>query len=215
MPLQPHRTRSLRRVKVKLPGGRVTIHYIKRKPNQAHCANCKKILRGVPKDLPVKIRKLPKSQRRPERLFGGFLCPSCAKNEIIKKFNTVNEKIETGRLVVKTAGRESGKLGVIVDTINDTYVLLDGQVRRKKCNINHIETLDKKIKIKPNASTETVIKELKELGIEVIKTKSKPEKEKPMKKINQKKKIQTIENTKKEIKVERPKKVQDNKSKQK
>ncbi len=194
MPLQPHRTRSFKRIKVKLPGGKLAIHYRKRKPNQAHCAHCGNILHGVPRERAVNLRRMPKVQRRPERMFGGFLCHSCTAEAISKKFNVVNEKIETGRLIIKTQGRDAGKIGVIVDIIDNNYVLLDGQVRRKKANIKHIETLDKKIKIKPKASTEVVIKELKELGIEVKKPKSKPEKEKP--KHKREGKMQTGEVTK-------------------
>lgn len=181
MTLQPHRTRSFRRIKVKLPGGKLIIHYKKRKPNQAHCANCRTILHGVPREIPVNLRRLPKVQRRPERMFGGFLCPSCAAKAISNKFNVVNEKIETGRLVVKTHGRDAGKIGAIVDIIDDNYVLLDGQVRRKKANIKHFKTLEQKIKINPKATTDTIINELKNIGMEVIRPKSKPKKDKPNK----------------------------------
>lgn len=181
MVLQPHRTRSFRRVRVKLPGGRLSIHYVKRKPKQAHCAICRRLLQGVAREIPVKLRRLSKVQRRPERIYGGFLCHSCTAERISKQSSAVNEKIETGRLVIKTHGRDAGKIGVIVDIIDDNYVLLDGQVRRKKCNLKHFETLDKKIKIKPKAPTDTIINELKSLGIEVTKSKSKPKKEKPSK----------------------------------
>jgi len=181
MVLQPHRTRSFRRIKVKLPGGRLIIQYRKRKPNQAHCANCGNILHGVPREIPVNLRRMPKVQRRPERMFGGFLCHSCTAEAIGQKFKVVNEKIETGRLVIKTHGRDAGKIGVIVDVIDDNYALLDGQVRRKKTNIKHFMTLEQKIKIKPKATTDTIMGELKNLGIEVIKSKSKPKKEKPNK----------------------------------
>ena len=79
--------------------------------------------------------------------------------------------LNVGKLVVKTAGRDSSKIGVIVDSINDTYVLVDGQMRRKRCNRLHLESLNKEIKIKPGASTETVVQELEKLGIHVKKTK--------------------------------------------
>jgi len=198
MTLQPQRTRSFRRVKVKLPGGRLKIHYTKRKPKQAHCSQCRRLLHGVPRELPVNLRRLPKVQRRPERIFGGFLCPSCTSQEINKQFNVTNEKIETGRLVVKTAGRDAGKIGVIIDILNDNYVLLDGNVRRKKCNIDHISTLDKQIKIKPKASTETVINELKAIGIDVKKTKPKTSKQRPRKQRKEKTEVKKEPKIKKE-----------------
>ena len=70
--------------------------------------------------------------------------------------------IQVGRIVVKTNGREAGKKGVIVDLINENYVLLTGpktltSVRRRKCNINHIEPTDKMIKIKRDSTDEEIV----------------------------------------------------------
>jgi large subunit ribosomal protein L34e len=31
----------------------------------------------VPRLRPVELRKLPKTKKRPQRIFGGVLCPSC------------------------------------------------------------------------------------------------------------------------------------------
>ncbi len=71
------RSRSLRRVYRRTPGGRVVIHFEKRKPGPAKCAICGAVLNGVPRLRPVQLRKLPKSLRRPERPYGGYLCPRC------------------------------------------------------------------------------------------------------------------------------------------
>lgn len=65
---------------------------------------------------------------------------------------------EIGRVCVKIAGRDAGNYCVVVDKINDVFVLINGNVRRKKCNIKHLEPLDKIIKIKKNESTEDVKK---------------------------------------------------------
>lgn len=78
------RSRSLARRYVRLPGGDTVIHYRKRKPAPAKCAICKKPLNGVPRLRPVDLRKLPKSMRRPERPYGGYLCPRCLR-ELLKK----------------------------------------------------------------------------------------------------------------------------------
>ncbi len=75
--------------------------------------------------------------------------------------------IETGRLVAKTAGRDAGKKGLIVDIIDDNYVIADGQLRRKKCNIKHLELLPSVANIEKGASHEAVAAELKKLGIDV------------------------------------------------
>ena len=70
--------------------------------------------------------------------------------------------IQIGRIIVKTNGREAGKKAVIVDLINQNYVLVTGPksittVRRRKCNINHFEPTDKVVAIKRDASDEEVI----------------------------------------------------------
>ena len=60
--------------------------------------------------------------------------------------------IEPGRIVLKIAGRESGKYAVIVEKINDNFVLITGPksvtgVKRRKCNIDHIEPTEHKLEI--------------------------------------------------------------------
>ena len=90
--------------------------------------------------------------------------------------------IEIGRVVVKIAGRDAGKKAVILDILDDKYVLLDGETRRRKCNILHIEPLTQVIKIEKNASHENISKALKELGLEARFTKPKQKTQKPHKK---------------------------------
>ncbi|MBI2541095.1 50S ribosomal protein L14e [Candidatus Woesearchaeota archaeon] len=87
--------------------------------------------------------------------------------------------IEVGRLVVKIAGRDAGKKGVIIDVLDDKYILIDGETRRRKVNILHIEPLNQKIDIKKNVSHEDVAKALDELGLKVRITKPKPKTQKP------------------------------------
>lgn len=86
---------------------------------------------------------------------------------------------EIGRLCVKIAGRDASKKCLIVDVLDSVFVLVDGQTRRRKCNILHIEPLDRVIKIKKGASHSDVVEALKKEGIEVVETKPKEKKEKP------------------------------------
>ena len=65
--------------------------------------------------------------------------------------------IEVGRLCVKTRGREAGRKCVIVEIIDDNFVVITGPrdvsgVKRRRANINHIEVLPEKIDIEPGAS---------------------------------------------------------------
>ena len=105
-----------------------------------------------------------------------------------------------GQLCVKIAGRESGKYCVIIDQIDSTYVLIDGNVRRKKCNINHLELFNKKLDIKKGASTEEVHRAMEKEGIEIIRLKPKKETKPRPRKIRKSKKEAIEEKLKKEKK---------------
>ena len=80
-----HKSKSLRKVFRRTPGNKVVVHYKKRKPNKARCAICGAVLKGVPRELPYKMRNLPKSKKRPSRPYGGYLCSKCARQKIIEE----------------------------------------------------------------------------------------------------------------------------------
>ena len=84
--------------------------------------------------------------------------------------------IEIGRTAVKLAGRDAGKKCVIVDILDNNFVLIDGAVRRRKCNIKHLEFLAETVKINKSASHSEACKAL---GIEVAEKKSKTAAAKP------------------------------------
>lgn len=90
--------------------------------------------------------------------------------------------IEIGRLCVKLAGRDAGLKCVVVDVLDDKFVLIDGETRRRKCNILHLEPLKDILKIKKDASHETIKKEFEKLGLKVRETKPKQKTERTRKK---------------------------------
>jgi len=69
-----YRSRSLKRVQVRTPSGRVVTHYKYEAQGKHTCAICGIVLHGKPRGKPFQIAKLSKSERRPERPFGGMLC---------------------------------------------------------------------------------------------------------------------------------------------
>lgn len=74
--------------------------------------------------------------------------------------------MEVGRVCVKIAGREAGEKCVIVDVLDKNFVVVFGpRVRKRRCNIAHLEPTDKKIDITPNAPNEEILKKLNDLGI--------------------------------------------------
>ena len=56
--------------------------------------------------------------------------------------------IEIGRLCVKIAGRDAGLKCAVIEILDKNTVLIDGQTRRRKCNIRHLEPLKEKIDLK-------------------------------------------------------------------
>lgn len=64
---------------------------------------------------------------------------------------------EIGRICLKIAGREAGRYCCIVNTIDAQHVLVTGPrevtaIRRRQCNIRHLEPTGEKIKITADAS---------------------------------------------------------------
>lgn len=74
---------------------------------------------------------------------------------------------EIGRLVIKIAGRDAGTVGLVIDKVDENTVLIDGNMRRKKCNIRHLEPLKDILKIKKGASTSEVHKIMSAAGVKV------------------------------------------------
>ncbi len=77
---------------------------------------------------------------------------------------------DVGRLCIKTAGREAGKYCVVVSKIDENFVLVTGpraltQVKRRKCNILHLEPLKETLKIKADDSDEEVMKAYEEASL--------------------------------------------------
>ncbi len=88
---------------------------------------------------------------------------------------------ETGRLCVKTAGRDAGRKCIIVEELDDEFVKIDGATRRRKCNVKHLEPLKKEVEIEQGASHKKVKKVFEKHNWEVRETGSKPKKEKKKK----------------------------------
>ncbi len=91
MPRPSRRSKTLRKVFVRTPGGKTAVHYKKRKPKKAHCAGCGAELKGVPRERPYKMQNMPKTAKRPERPYGGVLCSKCTRNKL--KQEAVHENV--------------------------------------------------------------------------------------------------------------------------
>ncbi len=100
---------------------------------------------------------------------------------------------EVGRVCLKIAGREAGRYCVIVNKIDDNFVTVTGprnltDVKRRRCNVNHLEPILDILKIKADANDESVLKAyqeanlMKKLNLEVRKKHETKSEEKAKKK---------------------------------
>ncbi|MCK4589265.1 MAG: 50S ribosomal protein L34e [Nanoarchaeota archaeon] len=74
---------SRRMVSTKVPGGRTVVHFKEKQPSKAKCGGCGKVLAGVARARPHKMRKMAKTKKRPTRPYGGNLCSPCMRKKIL------------------------------------------------------------------------------------------------------------------------------------
>ena len=94
--------------------------------------------------------------------------------------------MDIGRVCVKIAGKDAGKKVVVVDVLENNFVVIDGQAKRRRCNIMHLEPLNIVVTLKKNAPHTEVAKELGKLDIFVSESKAKAKKQRPQKQRSQK-----------------------------
>jgi len=78
--------------------------------------------------------------------------------------------LEVGRLCIKTAGREAGRYCVVLKSIDSNFVLITGPkvltgVKRRKCNVEHLEPTQYSLKIKEDASEREVLEAYEKAGL--------------------------------------------------
>jgi len=91
MPRMSRRSRSLRREHKRMPGGSTRLRYKKRKPSVAKCSLCGIELKGIPRLRPFKAQNTPKTMKRPERAYGGFLCGNCLKEKLKREARATSQ----------------------------------------------------------------------------------------------------------------------------
>ena len=85
MPAPRYRSGSFKKIYKRGPGNKTLMHYRRKKPSKAKCASCGITLNGVPRGRPHEIAELSKTEKRPERPYGGYLCPKCLKRLMIER----------------------------------------------------------------------------------------------------------------------------------
>lgn len=72
--------------------------------------------------------------------------------------------METGRICLKIAGRDGNNPCVIIEKVDNTYVIVDGFVRRKKVNMKHLEPTKVILKITNSITHAEIVKLLEKEG---------------------------------------------------
>lgn len=71
---------------------------------------------------------------------------------------------------MKLAGHEAGRRCVVVDVLDNVYVVVSGSgVKRRRCNIAHLEPLEQRVEIAKDAPDEEVKRALEAAGLVEIK----------------------------------------------
>ena len=74
--------------------------------------------------------------------------------------------MDVGRVCKKVTGREAGRTCVIVEQIDKNFVIVESpDVKRRRCNIRHLDPLEITVDIKDGASGKDVEKALKKVKI--------------------------------------------------
>jgi len=81
--------------------------------------------------------------------------------------------IDIGRIVVILRGRRAGKKAVVVDIIDENFVLITGPkelngVKRRRMNIDHIMPLNFKVEIPRGADDSKVLEEVRNKQLEKL-----------------------------------------------
>ena len=124
---------------------------------------------------------------------------------------------EIGRLCMKIAGRDAGKKCLIVEVIDEHFVMIDGETRRRKCNIKHLEPLNQVAEMTKNAPAPEVVRILKQMGVEMSEKKpkakaAKAKTERP--KHTRKRKEKPVKDVKAKVKPKPAKETKEKKSKE-
>lgn len=79
------RSRSTKRLQRRTATRKGVAIYKAKRVSRAVCADCGNYMNAVPNRSVVGMRKLAKTEKRPERVFGGVLCHNCVERILKQK----------------------------------------------------------------------------------------------------------------------------------
>ncbi|KAK3242761.1 60S ribosomal protein L34 [Cymbomonas tetramitiformis] len=100
-------TKSNKTRVLKTPGGKISIHYTKKRASNPKCghAGCGKRLPGIPALRPMEMskNKIAKNKKAVNRAYGGVLCGDCVRTRVIRAFLVEEQKIVKKVLKIQMA----------------------------------------------------------------------------------------------------------------
>ena len=96
-------TKSNKTKVVKTPGGRLTVHVVKKASKGPRCGDCKCKIIGVPALRPFEYKGLAKSQRTVARAYGGSRCMPCTRDRVKRAFFLEEQKAVKAIIAEKEA----------------------------------------------------------------------------------------------------------------
>ncbi len=90
MPARRYRSRSKKQKNIITPGKISKIHYSSPRTSPKICAGCGGPINSIARVRGLAFHRLSKLKRRPNRMYGGFYCPSCLDKKIktaVRKFS--------------------------------------------------------------------------------------------------------------------------------
>ncbi|GAW78943.1 60S ribosomal protein L34 [Plasmodium gonderi] len=103
-----YNTKSNKVRPVRTPGGRLTIHVVKKKAGKPKCADCKMAIQGVKALRPADNQRARKKDRKVSRAYGGSICAKCIRERIMRAF--LFEEQKCVRQVLKEKKKQEKKV---------------------------------------------------------------------------------------------------------
>ena len=105
--------------------------------------------------------------------------------------------LDVGTVCMKIAGREGGGVCCVVKPVNKTFVIITGPklvtgIKRRRCNIEHLEPVGIKMDIKEDSTDEEIIEAYKKSNV-ITKFNLKLPSAGEMKAVKEKKEVKTTE----------------------
>ena len=76
-------------IKRRTPGGRASRRLVNDRIGKSHCSSCGAELHGMPRKSQKDTRKLTRTKKRPQRIFGGYFCSACTRETLRDKARSI------------------------------------------------------------------------------------------------------------------------------